>query len=409
MFCLGCWTAPIAAFILAAGWSASGANAFQLATPDAGAWRAFRSGALPAMRPWIVVAAAASALIALTEFSVCHICLVRVWNTFVLEQVEATRYGQLLLAWPLVITLGVLLPILWLARGRLREMLRDLSDLLDQEPGRAVGMSRAPLLPAIGSAIVLLLPWFLLIWSPPARLGAGQFVAVLPGTLVGRTADQCRQHACRADPRDGALISFCQRHARCAGRAFARPLVMIVVACAALVALLPPSLVGDLFLAAYANVGPIYDYWYIVSFVTAARFAVIALVIGMFAARVTSAAVTELARTERLSWAQTYFVVRFPLAARGMFAGVIVVGLLSLTEVAASKLVQPPGTQSLALTLLNEIHGGRRDEVIALCLQLMVFVGLVIALLPRATALLGYLLKLSVRRVMSSPTSLPPT
>jgi ABC-type spermidine/putrescine transport system permease subunit II len=50
------------------------------------------------------------------------------------------------------------------------------------------------------------------------------------------------------------------------------------------------------------------------------------------------------------------------------------VGVLSFTEVAATQLVRPPGVGNLAITLLNAIHFGRNDEVVAMCLYVMLLV-----------------------------------
>jgi iron(III) transport system permease protein len=69
-------------------------------------------------------------------------------------------------------------------------------------------------------------------------------------------------------------------------------------------------------------------------------------------------------------------VVVWPLC-RGAFArAAVVVGALSLGEVVAGKLVQPPGRQSFAQELFNAMHYGADATVAAMCLlQLVVTAG----------------------------------
>ena len=58
--------------------------------------------------------------------------------------------------------------------------------------------------------------------------------------------------------------------------------------------------------------------------------------------------------------------------------GGIVTGLFSFTEVPATLLVCPPGVKNVALTMLNNIHYGRNDEIVAMSLYLMLLVAVVI-------------------------------
>ncbi|MCH8807186.1 MAG: hypothetical protein IH986_14025, partial [Planctomycetes bacterium] len=87
---------------------------------------------------------------------------------------------------------------------------------------------------------------------------------------------------------------------------------------------------------------------------------------------------SPLAAVDGASWAAAYFRVRLPNCASALGFALLVVGLLSLTEVAASFMVQPAGLDHLALTLLNQIHFGRNSEIIAMSLLLMAFVGIVV-------------------------------
>jgi iron(III) transport system permease protein len=74
-------------------------------------------------------------------------------------------------------------------------------------------------------------------------------------------------------------------------------------------------------------------------------------------------------------------VVVWPLC-RGAFAwAAVVVGALSLGEVVAGKLVQPPGRQSFAQELFNAMHYGADATVAAMCLLQLVVTALAVLIL----------------------------
>ena len=70
--------------------------------------------------------------------------------------------------------------------------------------------------------------------------------------------------------------------------------------------------------------------------------------------------------------------MRLPECRSALLAATLMAGLLSLTEVPATQLVRPPGVRSVAITLFNEIHNGRSDQLIAMTLCLIVCVGVVV-------------------------------
>jgi ABC-type Fe3+ transport system permease subunit len=54
-----------------------------------------------------------------------------------------------------------------------------------------------------------------------------------------------------------------------------------------------------------------------------------------------------------------------------LLAAAVAVAVLSAGEIGAAQLVVPPGVNSLARTMLNEIHFGRSNDIIALALWQM--------------------------------------
>lgn len=385
VWCLACWLAPVSAIILACGWRASGRPAWLLAIPDARPLRALWSGGLGAMRVWLGLSMTAVTALALTEFSICHLSLVPTWNTeiFAELQVIAEPGRGLVLAWPLVAIVAALAFVWWLQRVRLALLLDDLAllsrDVADSGASTRGG-ARAPIFVALGAA-VLLIPWGLLLWNlrdiaalvhvwrvfPHAwpdglRCAAG---ATLLSLLLALGVDLLR---CAP-----------QYVGRGAGR-LARGAAALTTVLAAVLALAPPALVGDAFLAAYARVYWISEHAWIVSLVGAARFAIIPIALLGIAGRVRTATLTPLALADRATLSHFYWRVRFPLVWGALALGATLAGVLSLTEIAAAQMVTPPGVKSLAVTLLNQIHFGRSDSVIAMCLYTLALVGVLSAI-----------------------------
>ena len=155
----------------------------------------------------------------------------------------------------------------------------------------------------------------------------------------------------------------------------------MVVAVAGVGAFSAPALVGDAFAAAYVRIPIVADHWPIVSLVCAARFSLIAIAAMLLSGRTVHPQLAQMAASDGASYVGAYFRVRLPLCLPALFWAALATGLLSLTEIAATQMVQPKGMPSLSVTLLNKIHFGRDDEVIAMALYLMLSVGVVVALL----------------------------
>lgn len=381
VWCLATWTAPLAAMLLTVGWRTHGRRAINLALLDAAAPRAFLRAALPIMAPWLWLSIAVTGLLALTEFSVCHLCMVQTLNTEILAQMQilATPGRGLAVAWPLVLLIAASATLLWRVRRReIREFV-DAIGRLDDSPGspvsRARRLSRSAAWLGIG---ILLLPWmlfarylhnpaaFVRTWAvyprewPDGMLCAGG--AALIAVVLAVAVDYLLTRETRAD---GPWTP---------GGLFAR----FTLIAAALGALAPPALVGDAFLAAFTHIPVVSDHWPVVSLLTAARFSLIAILTVRLAGAAAGPQLAEMAAADGATFGQAYLRVRLPVIRRAMIAGGLAVALLAFTEVAATQMVRPPGVASLSITLLNAIHYGRNDEVVAMCFYLMGFVGIVV-------------------------------
>jgi len=396
VLCLGSWCAPIVAAAVCAGWRNAGRAVYQVALLDAGPVAALLRAALPVMTPWLLVAGALVFVLTTSEFSVCHLCLVQTWNTEILAEAQLGRPGRaLLLGWPLVaLVLGVV-AALAPARGMIARLLRDLVSADWQAGQFRGGRGRACGAAAASMAVaVLLMPWGIL-WAYFGDLAA------LPRAwqvfLVKRGETTALLYA------SGAAIGalwltltvdyLCMGRAAGAGLRAARAVGGLVLVAAGLAAILPPVVVGDAYQASYVSLPLVYDSSLILCLALAARLALVPAGLALVTGEARSVPYEDMAAVDGASRWQTCWLVRWALLRDVlMMAGVLCV-LLALTDVAVTQSLTPPGVGNLALTLLNQIHFGRNDEVIALCF----YAGAAVALVAG-----GVVAARSVRRRMAA-------
>lgn len=374
IWCLTCWCAPLAGFILAIGWRNAGRPAYRLALADAGPLRGILSAAAPAMRLWLLLSMSVVAGVTLTEYAVPNLCLVQTWNTEVLAEIQASaaRGRALLLAWPLL-ALVALLILIWVPfRRSAAALINDLThtsidDTLGQDSRLAQRLQLAAVMVVsllLLSPMAVLLGWLraplrIVQWTP-------QMTATWP-TAIGWAA----LAGCFA-----SLIGLIALPIYETGRLqnLVRGLAFTLVLVAALS---PPALIGDAFAAAYLPVPLISNHGVIVSLVTAARFAIVPSLAIALAARTLNRDAVDLAQLDRAARGERFWLVELPILAPVVAAAALIVFLLSMGEVAASQLVAPAGVGNVAVTLLNQIHFGRNDDTIAMCLHQALLVGAV--------------------------------
>lgn len=378
ILCLAAWTAPLAAVVLAAGWRSSGQPALRLALLDASPGRALIRPVLPAMGLWLGLSATLCGVLALTEFSVCHLCLVQVWNTEILAEAQLVdRPGQaLLLAWPLLAIVAAAGAAWWPARRAALESLRALGDWSGAAAATGGWASAGPWWGVTGVALagaLLLAPWVLLglgLAEPEALWRAWRTFgrAWRDGAVVAGVAAVM-----------GLALAIGVAFGWSARQAPLRIGARGVAACAVLFGLAPPALVGDAFAAAYARAPWITDGPWIVSLVTASRYAFVAIGVVGLALGGIGREQLEAAAIDRADAWKALTRVRLPQVGGPLLAAAGLMFVLSLTEVSASQMVTPPGVDNLAVTLLNMIHFGRDDDVVATVLWLLAGVAVLAA------------------------------
>jgi ABC-type Fe3+ transport system permease subunit len=375
--CIGMWTAPIAGVVLAGGWRMTGWPAMRLALPDALPWKAFVRAGAPAMAIWVGLAMTACVVLAITEYSVCHLCLVQVWNTEILAEVQnLARSGQaMLLGWPIVVVVLVLCGAWLPARRRLARLADELAEL----PSAAVEMGTRPagrgLLAATGvvaTLMLLLTPWVLVLRTVPRP---GAFVdtwsvfhnAWRDGVVVGLAGMFVSLWL-------AVGVDFMLHQA-----GWTRRVALLLVVLAGIFALGPPVLVGDAFSAAYASAPLLTDSLGIVSLTAAARYALIAIAAVVLSSRLAGRDTLRAAAVDGADAWTAYVLVRLPVVMRAVGGVAGVIAVLCATEVSATQMITPPGVDNLALTLLNMIHFGRNEEVAATMIYLLLAIALVAA------------------------------
>ncbi|MBL8879638.1 MAG: ABC transporter permease subunit [Phycisphaerales bacterium] len=391
VWCLATWMSPIAAAMLAVGWREAGRAVFGVAQLDAATPSAARV-ASHALRPWLMISLIICFAIALTEFAVCHLSLCLTWNTEILSlmQDQASPGGVLRLAWPLIGVVVICGAALWPFRGMIRRGFtgehRELGSNL------TIGAGRWPRIAAatwIISLSILAAPTTIMALSLQSLTGFSQLGAIYTDhvrwSAITATASVAisiwialafeflrlrritRRESTRA--RDAVATDGARRSP--ISIVASLPEIIVLVA-AILLAITPPALVGDAFASAYARIPLIRDHWIIVSMVGAARFGVVMLLALRIAA---PRELGELARTDGASAWQELWCVRLPAARRTVAAAAMVVFVLAFNEIATTLLIVPPNVGSLPKTLLNAIHFGRNDAVIAMCLSVVALVG----------------------------------
>lgn len=392
VWCLATWMSPIAAGCLAIGWREAGRAIFDIAQLDSAVPRAART-ASHALRPWLAISWITCFAIALTEFAVCHLSLCLTWNTEILAlmQDQAAPGGVLRLAWPLVV-------VVILCGACLRPFRRVIGRAFSgeqRELGVQIGSDErrpARLLVALWLATVLVLaaPTVIMLSSLQSLSGFSQLSSIYANHVrwsaiaaagsvgislwISLAAEYCRlfrdERAARGVVRRGTSIEVVSVERSVRGVAW---LDRLILSAAILLAVVPPALVGDAFASAYLHVPLIRDHWIIVSLVGTARFGVIMLLALRIAA---PRQLSELARGDGASVWDELWRVRVSAARRTIFAAAVAVFLLAFNEIAATLLVVPPNVGSLPKTLLNAIHFGRNDAVIAMCLSIVGVVGM---------------------------------
>ena len=165
---------------------------------------------------------------------------------------------------------------------------------------------------------------------------------------------------------------------------------VIVIIGFGVMALVPGVLVGGAVAALWRG-GPrwVTETWMIVVFAHVARFGVVGVLTGAFAARAETVSEQEMRRVEGGDGFWGLARGCLPWQWGILAAGGLAMGALSFQEIEASIMVTPPGVESLAREMLQHLHFARTEEL-SVTSVMVVVMGLGIAGLAAGLAVLGH-------------------
>ncbi|HSW44297.1 MAG TPA: hypothetical protein VLM89_01870 [Phycisphaerae bacterium] len=357
------WLWPIVAMVVGAGWRSAGRNVYTLAILDAGPSTAYLRAVLPALRHHLIAAACLVFAVALIEYAIPHLTLSRVCSTELLLLVDAGAPPLQILGLAAKVTLMVLV-LLILAAASLRAT-RAWQPVDVDDAGESDGQSQRPgRLARTGFPVVLLatvgLPVLALflslrkagVWREAMSLFAREWMVSL-GVAAGA----------------GVLAVVLAVATVLLYRASDRSWLRWAGGASFLVAVIPPAALGVGFITVFNQPGPageLYDRTPVVWCLSlVARYGAVAVLIVWLALGRRSIAAVEQARVDGATALDVLGYVLVPMLAPTLLAAGLIVMLLALFEVVVTHLVGPIGYPSLAMTLLNHMHYGRDDVVIA--------------------------------------------
>lgn len=379
VLCLSIWLSPIAGLLLAAHWDSAPRRAYRHALLDAAPPAAIRAAlglmAAPALSAWLLLAS-----LAFAEYAIPHLCLRPTWNTELLAQLQLRESPAIRQAWPGMLVTLVLALLSRLLNPKSPRPDAALSDALSPDAG--IGRPVAPR-PAI---MVCLCAWLLLI-SPMLLLlrflQRPQALFQVWSIYADDWADGAAYAAIAA-----ALTAVIALGWLLLASGVNRPVAAALTVCAALAALAPPAIVGEAHLLAAGSALAIRDTLWPIAFLGAARFAIIPIVLCAASLRETrAAALLDSAAVDGAARHAAFWTIALPRATPALLLGALAAGVLTFGEISASVLVIPPGVGSVARSLLNEIHFGRNDDVIALSLWTLLLSALLSMMITRAGVL----------------------
>ncbi|MDX2200385.1 MAG: hypothetical protein SF069_15605 [Phycisphaerae bacterium] len=380
VLCLSIWLSPIAGLLLAAHWDSAPRRAYRQALLDAAPAAAVRA-ALGLMAAPALAASLLLASLAFAEYAIPHLCLRPTWNTELLAQLQLRESPALLQAWSGMLVTLVLSLLGLLFRPNSPRPDAALSDALSADAG--IGRPATPRIAVIACLcawLALLSPVLLLL----RFLQRPQALMQVWSIYADDWADGAAYAAIAA-----ALTAVLGLGWLLLAAGVNRPMAAALAGCAALAALAPPAIVGEAHLLAAGSALTIRDTLWPIALLGAARFAIIPIVLCAASLRETrAAALLDSAAVDGAARDAAFWTIALPRATPSLLLGALAAGVLTFGEISASVLVIPPGVGSVARSLLNEIHFGRNDDVIALSLWTLLLSAALSAMFTRAGLLL---------------------
>lgn len=396
------WLWPIPALIMVAGFKHLGAGAYRLACVDASAIRAFLFGALPVMRGPLIAACAIVFILSAIDSTVPPLVgAFDVWSQEMKANAELRQSSSFMIqrSWPAPVAM-VLLGLLAFPG------LRQMAAWADDDQTRDTGEN--PLISSVvwGMAFVLvaavtLFPIVVFIVEMQGGRGTtGETFRAALWSVWSYGRATLVVAVCTALAAAALGITMIEEPSRPGWR---RMLGHTAVGLVLVTAVLPPSMIGATLASFYSNelISP-REHWNIydntpLTWITAmlARFAFIPVCLMVLLNRRVPDGIIAQATTDGADRIQRLAHARLPRLWLPLTASALIVACLTLSEVAAGVLVQPPQWSggSLAVYVDSEMHYGRRNQTIAMSIMMMAPAVLAALLLP-------FLVKLSGRKTI---------
>jgi thiamine transport system permease protein len=397
---LATWLWPIPALILAVSFKHLGARAYQLACLDASSGRAFVCGALPVMRAPVVAALSVVFILSLIDSTVAPLMnATQVWSVEMLANAAIARsYSRpagflFWQTWPMLCTIAILAAA---AIPGLRQMAGWADEPDTADTGTAV--SARPVLWASACLIAAGITVFPIVVFA-VDLAGGRTTPIQAFATAWRTCGSAATATLIVGGLAGLgstalAVALMDDPAWSRARRF---LAGAVSAVAIAVAVFPPELSATA-LAAFFSDGRIspperwnlYDNTPFVWMATmVARFGFVPVCVARLLNRRVPADLTALATTDGADRIQSIAHARLAVLWRGLAAAGMMVACLTISEAAASVLVQPAQFfgGSLAVHVDSQMHYGRQSVTVAMSLMLIIPAVLIAGAAPVLTRL----------------------
>jgi iron(III) transport system permease protein len=347
------WAWPVAAIVIAAGWARAGEEAYQAATLSTSPLSAFLRVGLPALRPYVLLAAMLMFVLFFGDYGMPHGFGLRVYSTELLAWASESNHTIDVL-WPALLPVGITAAALGAILMAIRRCGFHESEQIAEIEGRPAWRVVVLIFMAAGWALPLIAlskpltpnvfgeTWRTYSMDLAASIGVAAVAAMLimllglGFALVGRTRKT-------------------------------------ILFAALLFGALPGAVVGQALIAAYN--GPafrwLYDYWPIVSLAYVARYAWVGLLACGLAASSSGNGTAEQARMDGASESQVVRFILCPQHAPLLLGIAAIVIALAIGDVAASTLVRVPGYNPIAHVIIEKFHRFEDGMLISLSLMLV--------------------------------------
>ncbi|MCA9242549.1 MAG: hypothetical protein KDA32_01240 [Phycisphaerales bacterium] len=367
---------PIAAGMLVIAWRGAGRQAMALALQDARPAKAMTRAVPGVMAPWLLATWVICFGVGLSEYAICHVCLIQTWSTELLAVAQSAG-PTVALSWPLIAIALIAILVILPMRRRWREAIDRIRDSEEVAGDARWGRGFARFAAIVACAACLSSGVILCFWMrdfDSVQISFIAYAGAWPRALaMGATAALFSATL--------ALVAEC---ARKSGTRAIRGVATTIALLALIGAIAPAAVIAEAYLVlrnglvwieAGLPIRPsrVFDWWLILSIATTTRFAIVPIVATRIAARLMPGSVEAMSRLEAMTPLTRFARIGLPLVLPATLAGAVAVFALSIGEVAVTSVLAPPGAPIVGQTLLAQIHFGRNDDVVAFCVVLLVF------------------------------------